>query len=507
MQFVSGQILIWFVYRGGLPSVRPSTTPYRTNKRLSISSGKSPPVIQRSKTALEPSANSLTRSMPNMGERPISNISEARQSPNGSESNGKTKELSSPSILKIGENRELHRSLSDMGSCNKEEDTIEKKRRPRTSVRFEEPSNNVKKTRNRVTDGAQLVGSESSLLFRRSRRKSVFAFTKAKQYELRNEGFKEDMVIYQEELGDKLQDFYGRLEVYKEEYRKSLEPKVQELPPVKDKDITSTDDVTEDKYSSEYFMKKLRNPFASRLNKRPMSPPPVTDTENDLPSQSAIVQETEVHLSSKSPVEAKEEVTTVDVKSVIPQASANIFNAPKPPPISNSPTGHTETELSQTPKSTPHHFDRQTIRRTLSIASRPPESKKRTNSEELSRQRLKLLYLDAHGSLEVPEEKPKDNGVAKTELSHSRKGELQLDRTAIREAFDEFIGGQKTHDDMMKMVSMVAKMKHNLRKKRDKSFIPFFAARKVAQAWRLRASKRREERMENAAQNVVSAAN
>ena len=90
----------------------------------------------------------------------------------------------------------------------------------------------------------------------------MFALIKAKQYELRNEGFKEDIMIFQEELKNKINDFLQRVDTYKEEYKKSLQSR-NERPKPSGSNVNSSEDVSGHNNMSGKFKVKLTNPYAN----------------------------------------------------------------------------------------------------------------------------------------------------------------------------------------------------------------------------------------------------
>ena len=310
----------------------------------------------------------------------------------------------------------------------------------------------------------------SRFLRQRARRKSVFALTKAKQYELRNEGFKEDIMIFQEELKDKIDDFLYRVDRYKEEYKKSLQSR-NERPKPSGSNVNSSEDVSGHNNMSDKFKVKLTNPYANNKSYSLTTPNP------DLYSKS--------HESIKS---------TGSVRSILHQKSETSINddALKSPKSTERVASRLSSTSTGAEAKTP--LNKQTITRTLSIASRTSNLSVGKTKEELMRERVKLLYLDAHGELDDPLPETLQEMAKKTPKNPQRhQSDLVLNTKEIEEAFEEFMHGKQEPEDLKRLVAMTAKMKHRVRKRRDKSIVPFMAARKAARLWKTAAKMHREK--------------
>lgn len=284
---------------------------------------------------------------------------------------------------------------------------------------------------------------------------SGIRLTKQKKFELRNLGFYEENERYKELIQERIEDYYTKVEKYKEDFRKQKYVIKTKKQIEAEKEAERIRQEEESKKNAQKFQIKLRNPFGMTSQKA-KEPEPVVNTDN--------AEETPVSL-------AQEVIPEAEQAELAPLTKQNLER------LSNR-------KCDVKPETESQRSHELALRRHLSHLP----------SADAARERARLLYAEAHADIQ-PEVVAQRNIVATQPRQSSAKSQTkpQTQASELHVTFESFVDGEQSLDEMRRMIAEVARVKAKTKKARDRSFVPFISARKAAKAWRGLVDKRQKE--------------
>ena len=392
---------------------------------------------------------------------------------------------------------DVSRSRHNSSSETRQSDASAKllQRKQQLSVRFEQPRNTesapVRETvialQNDVTDdgGAMTPASvdrRSAMRFRRSLSGSGLRLTKAKKYELRNQGFYDENERHKDVLKLRIEEYYEKVKKYRdcdtgsEIDRKSQIASVDTKPK---EDVVEKDPAKE----AEKFQLKLRNPFgmANYYHNQKESKETISSdfTMQDKPStvtdeKSGVTVGTEV-------ATATDTNATHDNNVVVPLTKQNVAKLNQVKSESTTSFGTERTAGAGDVTGTESRSGQQRQQRELLLRKRLSG----LSGAEAERERARLLYQEAHAELDKHIVLQRNiTSAPLVKRVPPKQSQLRLDKSRMRTKFEEFLDTSQNLDEMQKLVAEVAKMKAKTKKARDRSIVPFMSARKAAKTWK-----------------------
>ena len=339
-------------------------------------------------------------------------------------------------------------ALSSKSSVHSGDDQVKQ-----TTVRFDADVD--------FTKSAESFGIQSRLARARSasidqRRASVASLkrtfsatgirlTKAKKFELRNMGFYEENERYKEMIQQRIDEYYDKVEKYKEEFRKQKYVIKTKKQVEAEKETERLRLEEESKKNAQKFQLKLKNPFG-------MFSKPQQSPEKEAEKQEEKKEAQDV---------TSEEVTSAEIAPLTQQNVARLG-------------GKHEGQDSNT-EAKPHH--ELTLRKQFAQLPHATAAQERT----------RLLYAEAHADIQ-PEAVTQRNiittQVRQTSATPQAPAAVKPQKSEFHVTFESFVEGDQSLEEMRRMIAEVARVKAKTKKARDRSIVPFMSARKAAKAWR-----------------------